>query len=255
MGGKTMERKYAALAENILSHIGGKDNIIHMTHCVTRLRLELKDDKKADLDALNAMNGIAGTFWRGGQLQIMIGSQVKEVFAELVSCAGVPGEEPGTRQKPGQPGEKEIHIAAPVSGRVIALSQIEDEAFASGVLGQGAAILPSDGKIYAPADGTITTFFSTGHAVSLTAEAGPEILIHVGVDTVQLSGMGFSPKKKQGDRIKTGDLLLEVDLEALRSAGYATTTAVIVTNTDQYGNIVPTALPTVEAGETLIKIL
>ena len=118
-----MERKYAALAENILSHIGGKDNIIHMTHCVTRLRLELKDDKKADLDALNAMNGIAGTFWRGGQLQIMIGSQVKEVFAELVSCAGVPGEEPGTRQKPGQPGEKEIHIAAPVSGRVIALSQ------------------------------------------------------------------------------------------------------------------------------------
>ena len=133
MGGKTMERKYAALAENILSHIGGKDNIIHMTHCVTRLRLELKDDKKADLDALNAMNGIAGTFWRGGQLQIMIGSQVKEVFAELVSCAGVPGEEPGTRQKPGQPGEKEIHIAAPVSGRVIALSQIEDEAFASGV--------------------------------------------------------------------------------------------------------------------------
>ena len=155
-----MERKYAALAENILSHIGGKDNIIHMTHCVTRLRLELKDDKKADLDALNAMDGIAGTFWRGGQLQIMIGSQVKEVFAELVSCAGVPGEEPGTRQKLGQPGEKEIHIAAPVSGRVIALSQIEDEAFASGVLGQGAAILPSDGKIYAPADGTITTFFS-----------------------------------------------------------------------------------------------
>ena len=142
-----MERKYAALAENILSHIGGKDNIIHMTHCVTRLRLELKDDKKADLDALNAMDGIAGTFWRGGQLQIMIGSQVKEVFAELVSCAGVPGEEPGTRQKPGQPGEKEIHIVAPVSGRVIALSQIEDEAFASGVLGQGAAILPSDGKI------------------------------------------------------------------------------------------------------------
>ena len=138
---------------------------------------------------------------------------------------------------------------------MIALSQIEDEAFASGVLGQGAAILPSDGKIYAPADGTITTFFSTGHAISLTAEAGPEILIHVGVDTVQLSGTGFYPKKKQGDRIKTGELLLEVDLEALRSAGYATTTAVIVTNSDQYGNIVPTALPTVESGETLIKIL
>lgn len=185
----------------------------------------------------------------------MIGSQVKEVFAELVSCAGVPGEEPGTRQKPGQPGEKEIHIAAPVSGRVIALSQIEDEAFASGVLGQGAAILPSDGKIYAPADGTITTFFSTGHAISLMAEAGPRDTDPCRCGHRSVKRNGFSPKKKQGDRIKTGDLLLEVDLEALRSAGYATTTAVIVTNTDQYGNIVPTALPTVEAGETLIKIL
>ncbi len=110
-------------------------------------------------------------------------------------------------------------IAAPVSGKVMDLSETPDEVFASGALGQGVAIEPAEGKVYAPCDGTVTTFASTCHAIGLTSDTGVEILIHVGMDTVDMNGDGFSPKKKEGDSVKKGELLLEFDMEKIRSAG------------------------------------
>jgi PTS system beta-glucosides-specific IIC component len=146
-------------------------------------------------------------------------------------------------------------IAAPVTGNVIALSDVKDEAFSTGALGQGLAIEPSEGKIYAPVDGEISTFFPTGHAIGITGDNGAEILIHVGMDTVGLNGKGFTPKKKQGDRVKKGELLLEFDINVIKQAGLMTVTPVIITNSDDFADVLPKEPGNVTHGEDVITLL
>jgi PTS system beta-glucosides-specific IIC component len=146
-------------------------------------------------------------------------------------------------------------IAAPVTGKVIALSDVKDEAFSSGALGQGLAIEPSEGKVYAPVDGEITTFFPTGHAIGLTSTNGIEILIHVGMDTVELNGKGFTPKKAQGDKVKKGDLLLEFDMKVIKDAGYSLATPVIITNSDDFADVIPAEPSDVKHGQDIITLL
>jgi PTS system beta-glucosides-specific IIC component len=146
-------------------------------------------------------------------------------------------------------------VAAPVTGKVIALSDVKDEAFSSGAMGQGLGIEPSEGKVYAPADGEISTFFPTGHAIGITSDNGIEILIHVGMDTVELNGKGFTPKKKQGDHVKKGELLLEFDMNVIKGAGYSTVTPVIITNSDDYADIIPAAPGNITHGQDAITLL
>lgn len=146
-------------------------------------------------------------------------------------------------------------IAAPMSGKVIELSALADDAFAQGVLGNGVGIEPRDGKLVAPVDGTVTTLFPTLHAIGLTSDHGAELLIHVGLDTVQLDGKGFTAHVKQGDHVKKGQLLLEVDLEAIEKAGFNTQTPVIVTNSSDLLDVIPSDVKTVKAGEELVTIL
>ncbi len=146
-------------------------------------------------------------------------------------------------------------IVAPINGTVVPLSQVKDEAFASEALGKGVAIEPKEGKVYAPADGEISTFFPTGHAIGITSDAGVEILIHVGMDTVKMNGDGFKPAKKQGDRVKKGDLLLEFDMQKIKEAGYPLTTPVIIANTNDYAEVLPTEAEEVASGDMLIHIL
>lgn len=146
-------------------------------------------------------------------------------------------------------------IAAPLKGEVKPLSGVSDEAFSSGVLGNGCAIEPAEGKVYAPCDGEITTFFPTGHAIGIAADSGAEILIHVGMDTVKLDGKGFKPVKAQGDKVKKGDLLLEFDIELIKKEGYPVTTPVIITNTDDYADIIPAESGEVNPGDELITLL
>jgi PTS system beta-glucosides-specific IIC component len=146
-------------------------------------------------------------------------------------------------------------IAAPVTGNVIALSDVKDEAFSTGALGQGLAIEPSEGKIYAPVDGEISTFFPTGHAIGITGDNGAEILIHVGMDTVELNGKGFTPKKKQGDKVKKGELLLEFDINVIKQAGLMTVTPVIITNSDDFADVLPKEPGNVTHGEDIITLL
>lgn len=146
-------------------------------------------------------------------------------------------------------------VSAPVAGTVKALEEIEDEAFSSGALGQGIAIEPAEGKIYSPVDGEITTFFPTGHAIGLTSENGVEILIHVGMDTVKLDGKGFTPKAKQGAHVKKGDLLLEFDINLIQKEGYSIVTPIIITNTDDYSNVVPTSEKRVDKGDSVITVI
>ena len=128
-------------------------------------------------------------------------------------------------------------IGAPMTGEIIPLEELKDEAFSSGVMGQGAGIEPSEGRVFAPVDGTVSTLFPTLHAVGITSDNGAEILIHVGMDTVQLNGEGFIAHVNQGDRVKRGQLLLDVDLKLLREKGYSTQTPVLVVNPDDMSEI------------------
>ena len=128
-------------------------------------------------------------------------------------------------------------VGAPMSGEVLPLEELKDEAFSSGVMGKGAGIEPSEGKVVSPVDGTVSTLFPTLHAVGITSDSGTEILIHVGMDTVQLDGEGFEAHVKQGDKVKKGQLLLDVDLKLLREKGYSTQTPVLVVNPDDMSEI------------------
>ena len=149
---------------------------------------------------------------------------------------------------------KEV-IFAPMKGEIKQLSELEDETFSSGVLGQGIAIVPAEGKVYAPCNGTVTNVAETCHAIGITSEKGAEILIHIGMDTVKMNGAGFKVNAKSGDIIKKGQVLIEFDIDRIKKAGFSTDTPVIVTNVDKYTDIVPTDTKSVSLGDTVITIL
>ncbi len=151
-------------------------------------------------------------------------------------------------------GEKEV-VAVPVNGKVVPLSEAEDEAFASGALGNGAVIIPSDGTLLAPVSGTIETIFPTGHAVGIMSDAGTEILIHIGIDTVSLQGRGFKTFVEQGAHVKAGDKLVEFDLNVIKEAGYSNQTMVLVTNSDDFAEVNAVENVTASVGEELITVV
>ena len=129
-------------------------------------------------------------------------------------------------------------ILAPVEGKAVSLKEVNDPTFSQEILGKGVAVIPSKGRVVAPADGVVSVFFETKHAVSITADNGAEIIVHVGLDTVNLKGEHYTAYKKQGDKVKAGELLLEFDLEAIKAAGYDVITPVIICNTPDYPNMV-----------------
>ena len=131
-------------------------------------------------------------------------------------------------------GKKTDDFYAPMAGKAVPITEVPDPTFAEGMLGNGIAIEPAEGKVYAPCDATVDMMFTTGHAVSLVADCGAEILIHVGLETVSLEGKPFKVHAANGDKVKKGQLLIEVDLEEVKAAGLPTITPVVVCNTDEY---------------------
>lgn len=146
-------------------------------------------------------------------------------------------------------------LVSPLEGKVVPLAEVPDQVFASGVLGKGVAVEPSVGKLFAPADGTITTLFPTGHAVGLTTTDGAEILMHIGMDTVSLDGEGFEAAIKQGDTVKKGDLLVSFDIEKIKAAGLPVITPVVVTNTNEYLDVLDMEQTDVLPGEDFLTIV
>lgn len=142
-------------------------------------------------------------------------------------------------------GKSEV-LCAPIKGTIIPLEEVADPTFAEKILGDGAAIVPETGLLVSPADATVDTMFETGHAVSLTTDGGAELLIHIGIDTVKLKGRHFKPMAKDGDRVATGQPLIEFDLEKLRAEGYDTTTSVVVINHRDYAGLEAAAGDAVE---------
>ncbi|KQL51258.1 PTS beta-glucoside transporter subunit IIABC [Heyndrickxia shackletonii] len=144
-------------------------------------------------------------------------------------------------------------ISSPFTGEIKSLSELKDAAFASGALGKGVAIEPSEGKLYSPVSGTVSALFPTHHAIGITSDQGAEILIHIGMDTVQLEGNYFSAHTTQGARVEKGQLLIEFNIEGIKSAGYVVTTPVVVTNHEKY-TLVPTEEQNIQAVERLIEL-
>lgn len=167
----------------------------------------------------------------------------------------MPAEEKPTEEKKTSSMMRRTEIASPLKGEVRKLSEIKDEAFASGVLGKGAAIVPEEGKVYAPADGEITALFPTLHALGMRTEEGAELLIHIGLDTVQLGGEGFEAHIKEGDRVKKGQLMISFDMELIAGKGYCLETPVLITNSDDYLEVIEMAEGKILPGEGLLKAL
>ncbi len=166
--------------------------------------------------------------------------------------APAPEAEPA-EETSGEP-SGETAVSAPVAGEAIPLSRVKDETFAGEILGKGMAIIPSEGRVFAPFDGTVETIFPTGHAVALKSDDGAEVLIHIGMDTVKLDGKYFTARVKDGDAVKKGDLLVEFDREKIMEAGYDVITPVVVTNSGDYAGIRQEKSGAVEPGETVLVL-
>ncbi|RSL29884.1 PTS beta-glucoside transporter subunit IIABC [Salibacterium salarium] len=151
--------------------------------------------------------------------------------------------------------ESKLALSSPLQGAVIPLDEVNDAAFASEAIGKGVAIIPTEGKLYAPADGTISTVFPTKHAIGLTTEDGAEVLQHVGLNTVQLDGKHFTTYVNQGDKVKKGQLLVAFDIKGIKDAGYDITTPVIITNADNYLDIIGSNDGNVQSGDAIISIV
>ena len=163
-------------------------------------------------------------------------------------------------QQPSQNGSAGItrkNVSAPVKGKIVELAHVPDQTFSEKILGDGIAILPEEGRIYAPADAEVSCVMDTKHAVALTTVQGLEILIHVGLETVELKGKHFTSHVQNGEKVKEGDLLLEFDLEGLKKDGYQTVTPVIITNAGDFVSVLPMLKENehVVNGDQLLKVL
>jgi beta-glucoside PTS system EIICBA component len=174
------------------------------------------------------------------------GKKQKEVSSKETSNENI---------KAGETLVKKQAIVSPLTGTIKPLKEVNDQVFSSEVMGKGVAIEPSVGQAISPVNGVVTTLFPTGHAIGITSEDGAEILIHIGIDTVQLDGKYFSPQVKQGDNVKQGDLLVNFEIDKIKAAGYSITSPVIITNTNQYLDVMETNQKTVQAKDGLLTLV
>ena len=247
----------------IVEGLGGKANISDVDCCATRLRCTVKDAEQVKQDALKA-SGASGVICKGNGVQVVYGPKVAVIKAKLedylekmpanAAAPAAPAAAPATALAAPAAAAKDTVLSACMNGTVVPLAEVKDEAFASGALGDGIAIEPTDGELVAPADGEISSTFDTHHAVGMTTADGAELLMHIGIDTVKLGGKHFTYLVNEGDKVKKGQPLIRFDLEAIRAEGYLTTTPLIVCNTDEYAAVTPQASGNVKKGDALLEL-
>lgn len=237
---------YHGTAEKFIAGLGGKDNIIDVDNCATRLRMEIADPSKIDEHALKRA-GAAGTIKTGGHaVQVVYGLNVqfvKDAMDDLISgrtarieAAQAAGDLPADGTDGGgvatvtTTGTRTLALRQPVEGTVVALADVPDAMFAQGTMGPGLAIDPAGDTVVAPAAGTVASVFPTGHAIGLALDDGTELLIHIGIDTVGMKGDGFETLVKTGDHVEAGTPLIRFDPAKIRAAGLSPITPVIVLN-------------------------
>ncbi|MDO5548192.1 MAG: glucose PTS transporter subunit IIA [Eubacteriales bacterium] len=253
----------------ILRGVGGVDNLVDIDCCATRLRLTLVDSSNVD-QALLKSTGASGVVVKGAGIQVIYGPSVTivksnfEEFVEQVRSGAIPtsafmgvSEEPVAAEAPAKADTPKLHdvtLSAHMNGQMLLLTEVKDEAFASCALGDGIAIEPSEGKLYAPADAVVVNVFDTKHAIGLAVADEMELLLHIGIDTVKLGGKHFEAHVKEGQQVKKGDLLVSFDMDAIKKEGYLCTTPMIVCNTDEYHSIRPLVTGQVEVGQNLLEV-
>ena len=238
----------------IVEGLGGAANLTDVDCCATRLRCTVKDAALVRQDVLKA-SGASGVICKGNGVQVVYGPKVAVIKAKLEDYLESTPKDPVVAPSPAAASAaKDTVLSACLNGTVVPLADVKDEAFASGVLGDGIAIEPSDGELVAPADGEISSTFETHHAVGMTTADGAELLMHIGIDTVKLGGKHFTYLVNEGDKVKKGQPLIRFELEAIKAEGYPVTTPVIVCNTDDYAAVEAKAGGTVKQGDALLEL-
>ena len=238
----------------IVEGLGGAANLADVDCCATRLRCTVNDAALVKQDVLKA-SGASGVICKGNGVQVVYGPKVAVIKAKLEDYLESAPKNPVVAPSPAAaPAAKDTVLSACLNGTVVPLADVKDEAFASGVLGDGIAIEPSDGELVAPADGEISSTFETHHAVGMTTADGAELLMHIGIDTVKLGGKHFTYLVNEGDKVKKGQPLIRFELEAIKAEGYPVTTPLIVCNTDDYAAVEAKASGTVKQGDALLEL-
>ena len=239
----------------IVEGLGGTANLSDVDCCATRLRCTVKDAALVRQDVLKA-SGASGVICKGNGVQVVYGPKVAVIKAKLEDYLENAPKTPAATAAPAPaaPAAKDTVLSACLNGTVVPLADVKDEAFASGVLGDGIAIEPTDGELVAPADGEISSTFETHHAVGMTTADGAELLMHIGIDTVKLGGKHFTYLVNEGDKVKKGQPLIRFELEAIKAEGYPVTTPLIVCNTDDYAAVAAKASGTVKQGDALLEL-
>lgn len=268
----TDKRASDVVSAMILKGLGAKDNLSDVDCCATRLRVTVNDASKVMDDMLKA-SGASGVIHKGNGVQVIYGPKVSVIKSDLEDFIDSPySDDPdsiiGTEkasdkieEKPQTEGAentetngKTITLYSHMNGTAVKLEDVEDDVFSQKILGEGVAVEPSEGKLYAPCDGKIDSVFDTKHAVNMVSDDGVEILLHIGIDTVKLGGQYFEAHVSDGQEVKKGDLLISFDMDKIKAAGYKVTTPLIIGNTDDYASVEPVAQNSVSAGDMILKI-
>ncbi len=269
--GKTGNSRSEDVTALIARGLGGTRNISDMDCCVTRLRITVNNPNIVKEEDLKK-SGAAGVIKKGNDIQVIYGPGVTGIKYDLEEYLIHGGSDSEITAKGSQIVKEEINfegiengvnemksgkdiiIYSPVKGRAVELEAVGDGVFSSRMLGDGIAVEPALGRVVAPVSGTVTMVFETKHAIGITSDSGVEVLIHIGIDTVELKGKYFTAYVKNGDQVNTGDLLVEFDMDSITQEGYSVITMVVITNTTDYKAVKPVISGPVEEEEELIKI-
>ena len=250
------------LATSYIAAVGGTDNLKAIDACITRLRLTVADSAKVS-DAVCKRLGASGVVKLNKQtIQVIVGAKaeaigdaMKKVVARgpvaAASADSAPAAAPAAAKPQAVANAATVEaLVSPITGDVVALEQVPDEAFASKAVGDGIAVKPTDNIVVSPAAGTIVKIFNTNHAFCLETDKGAEIVVHMGIDTVALEGKGFSRLVEEGAEVKAGQPILEMDLDFLNANARSMISPVVCSNSDDFGGLVIKAEGHVVAGQT-----
>lgn len=257
--GSDKEQDVSGLARQYIAAIGGSDNLTGIDACITRLRLSVKDSSLVN-DAMAKRLGASGVIrLNKTSVQIIVGFMAEKIANAMKTTGPVAAAEataapvPASAVKPQAVANNSTVIAdlvSPITGDVVALDQVPDEAFASKAVGDGVAVKPTDKIVVSPAAGTIVKIFNTNHAFCLETEKGAEIVVHMGIDTVALEGKGFKRLVEEGAQVSAGQPILEMDLDYLNANARSMISPVVCSNIDDFSSLIIKAQGHVVAGQT-----
>jgi len=223
------------LPYNILEAMGGQDNIAHLDACITRLRVQVKNINSVNKDELKKL-GAAGVLEVGNNIQAIFGPKSESLRSQMEDIMS--GKKPRKIEKIQEEEPKESlvnntnedNIISPIKGELVPITEVPDQVFSKKLMGDGFAIVPEDGLVVAPCDGKVLNVFPTKHAIGFLTRGGREILIHFGIDTVNLKGEGFEVLVNDGEEVKAGQPLLQADIDYIKERVPSIITPVVFTN-------------------------